>query len=499
MRYRSDLAGRFAAALPVLVAAAAVALFAASSANAATTRHPILFVHGVEGTGAQFESQKLRFTSNGYPSSWIDEVDYDSTRGAGERSAVNAQIDRRIAALEQRTGSSKVDVVAHSLGTFVMHDYLTDPVQGAARRANVARYINVDGQSANPGVRTLAVWAGIPLSGAASLGSRHMDGAQNVTIPNQTHVQTCTSRESFVQYFEFLTGKRPAHDIVRRRGAIKVAGRALTFPQNQGLAGATIQVWPLTADGHRATSAPAASVAVTDGAEGGGGWGPVTVQAGRRYELTAVRLGVGTLHYYYEPFVRSDDTLRLLDSEGLIAYTGLRPGSVSSANIRYKELWGDRPGQTDDLRIDGTSVCTATLCPTSKTVNAFFAFDGNRDGKTDLSTPDPVLGNVPFVAGGDLFVPSSPTAAGTVTFQLRSRGAGPLHTVKTPNWDAQTDGPFIQWNDFEPSEVEAASAATPRPALALAVSPRSVAVGCHRFAFRVTSRSRAVAGARIRF
>jgi esterase/lipase superfamily enzyme len=51
---------------------------------------------------------------------------------------VNAQIDRRIAALKQRTGSSKVDVVAHSLGTLVMHDYLTDPVQGAARRANVA-------------------------------------------------------------------------------------------------------------------------------------------------------------------------------------------------------------------------------------------------------------------------------------------------------------------------------------------------------------------------
>src|SRR3954453_6793452 len=496
MRYRSDLAGRLATAGLALVAAAAVALLAASGAHAATTRHPILFVHGVEGTGAQFESQKLRFTSNGYPASWIDEVDYDSTRGAAERSAVNAQIDRRIAALKQRTGSFKVDVVAHSLGTFVMHDYLTNPVRGAARRANVAHYINVDRQSANPGVPTLAIWAGIPLSGAARLGSRHMDGAQNVTIPTQTHVQTCTSRESFVQYFRFLSGKRPAHDIVRRRGAIKVAGRALTFPENQGLAGATIQVWPLTADGHRATSAPVASVAVTDGSEGGGGGGPVTVQAGKRYEFTALRAGVGTLHYYYEPFVRSDDTLRLLDSQALIAYTALRPGSVSSATVRYKELWGDRPGQTDDLRIDGTSVCTATICPAGKTVNAFFAFDRNRDGKTDLSTPDPVFGNVPFVAGGDLFVPSSPTAAATVTLQLRSRAARPLRTAKTRTWDAQTYRPPIQWNYFEPSEVEAASTGSAR--LALAASPLVAAVGCHRFAFRVTSRSRTVAGARIR-
>src|SRR3954451_11350510 len=216
MRYRSDLAGRLATAGLALVAPAGVALLAASGAHAATTRHPILFVHGVEGTGAQFESQKLRFTSNGYPASWIDEVDYDSTRGAADRSAVNAQIDRRIAALKQLTGRTQVDVVAHSLGTFVMHDYLTDPLQGAARRANVAHYVNVDGQSANPGVPTLAVWAGIPLNGAASLGARHMDGAQNVTIPNQTHVQTCTSRESFVLYFEYLTGKRPVHDIVRQ-------------------------------------------------------------------------------------------------------------------------------------------------------------------------------------------------------------------------------------------------------------------------------------------
>src|SRR3954453_24074389 len=315
MRYRSDLAGRLATAGLALVAAAAVALLAASGAHAATTRHPILFVHGVEGTGAQFESQKLRFTSNGYPASWIDEVDYDSTRGAADRSAVNAQIDRRIAALKQRTGSLKVDVVAHSLGTFVMHDYLTDPVQGAARRANVAHYINVDGQSANPGVPTLAIWAGIPLSGAARLGERHMDGAQNVTIPNQTHVQTCTSKQSFVEYFKFLTGRRPAHDIVPQSGTIRIAGKTLNFPQNNGLAGSTTQIWEVDANGQRTKSAPLHSLSITDGSQGGGAWGPVTVEAGKRYEFALVRSGFSTLHIYYEPFVRSDYTLRLLESD----------------------------------------------------------------------------------------------------------------------------------------------------------------------------------------
>lgn len=29
--------------------------------------NPVIFVHGGAGSGAQFESQKMRFTSNGYP------------------------------------------------------------------------------------------------------------------------------------------------------------------------------------------------------------------------------------------------------------------------------------------------------------------------------------------------------------------------------------------------------------------------------------------------
>src|SRR5690242_9595932 len=188
----------------ILSALAAVALFvfAAPAADASFKQNPILFVHGIEGSGAQFESQKMRFMSNGYPEQWIDEVDYNSTRAVGDKSEVEQQIDDAIAALERRTGSAKVDVVAHSLGTSVMYDYLTNGAMAAQRRANVAHYVNVDGQSSNPGVPTLAVWAGRGTPG------RSMDGATNVTIPNQTHVQTCTSAQSFVQYYKFLTGSK---------------------------------------------------------------------------------------------------------------------------------------------------------------------------------------------------------------------------------------------------------------------------------------------------
>src|SRR5438552_10243926 len=99
--------------LLVAIAGGPLVLSRTPAAQASTFRYnPILFVHGIEGSGAQFESQKLRFTSNGYPQSWIDQVDYNSTRAVADKSEVDQQIDDAIAALERRSGKSHVDVVA---------------------------------------------------------------------------------------------------------------------------------------------------------------------------------------------------------------------------------------------------------------------------------------------------------------------------------------------------------------------------------------------------
>lgn len=428
-----------------MLVGAVLALSGAAATEAASSfkQNPILFVHGIEGSGAQFESQKMRFMSNGYPARWFDEVDYNSTRAVGDKSEVHQQIDAAIAALEQRTGKAQVDVVAHSLGTSVMYDYLTNGALAAQRRANVAHYINVDGQNQNPGVATLAVWAGRGTPG------RTMDGATNVTIPNQTHVQTCTSAQSFIEYYKFLTGHPPARDIVRQNGPIQIAGKSLNFPENRGASGTTVQIWRVNDSGRRTSTTPVASVPVTDGATGGGAWGPVTVQAATRYEFALVRPALPTLHIYYEPFVRSDFTLRLLQSLAIEQYSGNRPGSMAGVNIRYKELWGDQGSESDRLLINGTSVCTPVLCPISKQVNAFFAFDRNRDGQTDLSEPDPVLGELPFIQGADVYIRAGSPPDGTTTFQLVSRGVGPARTLNVPNWDSATDGFTIQWNDFE--------------------------------------------------
>src|SRR5918992_1554490 len=156
----------------VVLIAAGLALAAAPSAHAQSfDQNGVIFVHGFVGSGAQFESQKLRFTSNGYPESWVTAIDYDSTFGSESRSQVHTRIDQLVAELKERTGRPKVDILGHSLGTSVMQDYLNSSPE---RAANVEHYVNIDGSQADAppgGVSTLAIWAGRGAAGRRIVGA----------------------------------------------------------------------------------------------------------------------------------------------------------------------------------------------------------------------------------------------------------------------------------------------------------------------------------------
>ena len=403
-------------------------------------RRPVLIVHGFESAGSNFASQAMRFESNGYPHGWVEEIDYDSTAAVANHEEVDKQIDEAIAALKQRTGKSLVDLIGHSEGTSVSYSYLTEGAKAAERKANVAAYVNMDGQAKNPGVRTLALWAGRGAPG------RSMEGATNVTIPNQTHVQSSTSPESFLQVYKFFRNRPPKHDIVAQK-KIQLAGKALEFPQNSGLAGDTVEIWPLDSNGARTTKTPLASFLITDPSTGGGAWGPVAAKSGVRYEFALVKPGK-TLHIYMEPFPRSDYAIRLLGSQPLENYTGKQPKSSGAVMIRYKEYWGNEPGQNDELLIDGLNICTPALCPVSKLVNAYFAFNWEGKEETTLN-PDPVTGALPFIQGAQVYIPASSPPNAIVKYQLNSRGGGGLRTLNIPNWEGTTDQVTIYWNDFE--------------------------------------------------
>ena len=435
--------------LLAFLSAAMLSLAAASGAGASTfERRPVLFVHGVESAGSNFASQEMRFESNGYPHGWVEALDYNSLAAAAENynGEVEEQIEKAIAALKQRSGKSQVVVVGHSEGTKVMYHYLAESAKAAEHRESVAAYVNIDGQAGNPGVRTLAVWA--ERSGPTGPEGRHMEGAENVTMPDMTHVQSATSAQTFIQIYKFFRGTLPGHDIVAQKDKIQLAGKALEFPQNTGLAGDTVEVWPLNFNGERTTKTPTASFPITDGTEAGGAWGPVSAKAGQRYEFALVKPDAKTLHVYMEPFVRSDYDIRLLGSIPIEAETGKFPGSSGAVMIRYKEYWGNEPGQNDELLVNGLEVCTPSLCPWEKKVNAFFAF--NWEGKEESTlNEEPALSKLPFIQAAQVYIPAHEPPNATVSYQLNSRGGGGLRTLNVPNWEGVTNQAQIFWNDFE--------------------------------------------------
>jgi pimeloyl-ACP methyl ester carboxylesterase len=425
----------------VLVAGAVVAL-APPGAQAQVEPRPLIFVHGVLGSANQFESQSMRFASNGYPIDHVVGFDYDSLAIGANTELVRGQLDALIASLQAETGSEQVDLVGHSLGTSVLQGYLNS---SAERAADVAHYVNLDGfpaASLPGGVTTLAVWG-------QGNDARELVGAQNVHFPDQTHTQVVTSPETFEVMFEFLTGAAPdSRDIVRQRaGEIALSGRAHLFPSNAPVDRGDLEIYEVDATtGMRSDATPEATFALTDGS-----WGPFLPDPAKHYEFAIVRDG-NAHHLYFEPFVRSSSLMRLLTSEpgqGLDGLWERGPGHSNIVLLRNKEWWGDQPGANDELTVDGVDVVSPATAPMSKRALAAFVWDIGVDQVSNPGVPAPAFEALPFLTGVDIYVPAAAPPDDTVTVRSVPRlGDGLVVVVNVPNWPSDTDRTTIQFNDF---------------------------------------------------
>jgi pimeloyl-ACP methyl ester carboxylesterase len=434
---------RFASVSLVAAFAAVGMLFAASVASAEPKLNPIIFVHGGSGSAAQFESQAMRFASNGYPHRYITALEYDSSSIGTILPEVLARLDALIAELQAETGREQVDLLGHSLGTFVSQTYLATP----ARAANVAHYVNIDGASAGAppgGVPTLALWAGA----SPPIGS--ITGAINVTLPDQEHVEAASSAESFFEMYHFFRGVAPATtDIVPEPpGQVSVEGKANFFPQNVGIAGATLEIWEVDGDtGFREGKGPVAMRQIDET----GSWGPIDeVKGGRHYEFAVLRDGQVDVNYFYEPFLRSDHLVRLNVGEGLAPFIDSSDDHAAVTVLRNKELCADLGAGSDVLLIDGTNVLNTTTAPcvsVGGSAVAFFAFDDNSDGVSNVNSVPFPFAFLPFLSGADLFIPTAPP--GSVSVVTVPRGGGEARTVNVPNTPSTEARIVIQLNDFE--------------------------------------------------
>lgn len=441
--FAASASRRFASALAALALLLAAPLALATGQKPAPL-NPIIFVHGGSGSGAQFESQAMRFTTNGYPASHIAVLEYDSSAIATILPAVLTRLDALIADMLAKTGATQVDLMGHSLGTTVSHTFLSTP----ERAAKVAHYVNIDGRtSAAPpgGVPTLALWAGAINRPVPPL----IVGATNVTIANQEHVQVATSEESFFEMFRFLRGRAPLTTRVFPQIFPQISGRVAAFPQNTGLDGAKLEVWWVNGrTGERIGSHPYKTFDIGPD----GSFGPFPVLIGLNFEFAVLRDGRVDINYFYEPFIRSDTLVRLNVADGLTPFIPSSENDTSLTIVRFKEFWGDRGAENDVLAVNGTDVINPTTAPSGAVGTAsvsFFLFDVGSDGVSNVAGPIPFpFGPLGFLTAADLFIPSQPP--GTVTVETVPRGNfDEKRRVNVRNIPSTVGRAVVQLNDFE--------------------------------------------------
>jgi len=408
---------------------------------------PIIFVHGGSGSGAQFESQAMRFTSNGYPQKYIAVLEYDSSSYATILNQIYSNLDQLIATLLTETGADKVDLLGHSLGTFVSYGYLTS---SPARAAKVAHYVNIDGQANNPGVPTLALWAGNDPPNFGPPGPRTMVGATNVTIPGVPHIECATCAASFFEMYKFFTGHEPETTEILPEpfGSIRIAGRAVLFPQNVGVAGSTLEIYKVNGDtGFRIQKKPEATYAIDET----GNWGPFKAKAGEYYEFVIVRPETNH-HFYIEPFIRDDYLIRLNTSPiggGIGALLTKNDRQTDLVITRYKEFLGDQALNNDVLAVNGVNLVNAIFCPLSKLTSTIFAYDVEGDGQSDLTHVKSIINSITFLAAVDFYIPAANPPDDRVRIVLIPRGGdGKIQVMNVPNWPSSTNSVTILFDDF---------------------------------------------------
>ncbi|MDQ0791732.1 hypothetical protein [Streptomyces sp. B1I3] len=433
---RTTLLALFVTLFGTLAALSAPTTQAASAPRA--TVNPVIFVHGQDGSAQQWQSQAKRFSSNGYADDLLYIHEYDTSLATDDHAITG--LEELVDTVRARTGAQKVDILAHSRGTRVLHTYLSVP----ERAADVAKYVNLDGRTAAElpgGVPTLAIWSSLQPNGV-------IGGALNVHEPQAGHTESATSAESFAHIYAFLRGRPPLTTRVLPEppATVEIAGRAVHFPQNKGLAG-RLEVWRLDpATGARVGLLP--QQVVRTGADGA--FGRLGVSGRGHYELAFIRSGERTSHFYFEPFERSDHFVRLLVSPpgGVADSIDTCTGQTALTVVRARE-WRVGTADDDRLRIGGSDVLNPAVSPQLRQIIGLFAFDKGCDGVSHLDAALPPFDRGPFVTATDLSLPADAQARGSIAVTQTMRGAGGVtETLAVPNWPSDRHAVSLLFKDY---------------------------------------------------
>lgn len=433
---------------------------------------PVLFVHGTSGSASQFESQAQRFMANGYPLEYLAAFEYDSSifsAAASDQAAfaallydpafqagINAKIDQLLA----DTGAEKVNLIGHSLGTFVCNAFL----KTGDNAQRIAHYVSVDGTTGygtgTPfgGVNTLALWS-MQNPDTSALGETAIDDHNDA----QSHIEVCTSAISFGKMYAFFNNETAVTTDIpeAKSNTVWIAGRANIFPENVGADATSLSIYEV--DRSTGFQVEDADPIVEDlDIDSTGNWGPFEIKKGQAYEfvLTNETEPTDEQRFYREPFYANDYFIRLntgRTGEGIVSHLN-RDGAHTLLMIaRDKEMWGDVVDSNDLLYIndDDVSVLTPGAAAQERRLSSLFLCDQDGEQDSDYTTiEDDNVTMTSFIAGIDYYIPAATqpdlSDLSTISIKLFPRGSeGISQIINVPNWPSdRVRTVSVQFRDF---------------------------------------------------
>lgn len=389
---------------------------------------PIVFAHGFLEVGDAFSNQTMRFTSNGYCLDRIYAFDWDTLTGYDRELE---RLGEFIDAILIETGAAKVDLLGHSMGGGLGYRYISEP-QNAAK---VAHYVHLAGfpfDDVPPDVPIL----NISSEADTIMGPVRIEGIENIVYEDKDHLEVSTCAQTFEHIYRFFTdGAEPETTEILAQEKMTVSGRALVIAQNTPVVGMEIRIFEIDpATGQRLNQRPEATL-ITDY---NGWWGGFNPRAGAYYEFVCLdpEMSWQPIHYYREPFVRSNNKIYLRVFPPADSVLGLvfkilpyddSYALFASLNINRAVILG-----RDTFTIDGYDLAIEGLADPEATTLVVFFFDANFNGSGEGRPAGGIFASFPFIRIFDLIIDSDPVRP--IVFNLNGR------SLAIRNWKSETEG-----------------------------------------------------------
>lgn len=385
---------------------------------------PIIFVHGFLASGDTYEKQTKRFTSNGYSLADLYTFDWNSLGGT----TTQQDLDKLVNEVLAKTGQTQVDLVGHSAGTSVVQTYL------AAHPTKVKHLVLLAGfppnaQGATPILNIYSSFDFIASNG------RDVTGGTNVKYNDKDHYQVATCTETFTAMYKFFNDNAvPTNTEPTIESDIILSGKAGFFGENIFKENTVIEIYKLDpATGFRTGANPN----FTFYTDAKGFWGPFRAEANFYYEFVVYDNIAGSrkVHYYREPFIRSDKLIYLRTFPTGISIAGLFLAALpKDDNQSVTAFFGASQAAVaarDVLILDGNTLSTTTFCSKENTTIALFTYDDNKNKTTDM-TSIAAFNAFPFLKGADIYFPTINKQTITMSFNNR--------VLKATNWKSNSEG-----------------------------------------------------------